>query len=102
MALRVAVLDGDGRIVAANRHWRDMALAPEHSSIAMKVGDDFVAVMRGADGVPPATRALALTVADAVQSVLAGEMPDWELELPLGIGGGRGGRARGGAPARGG
>ena len=50
----------------------------------MKVGDDFVAVMRGADGVPPATRALALTVADAVESVLGGEMPEWELELPLG------------------
>src|SRR5438874_2216080 len=47
MALRVAILDGRGRIVATNRHWQDMVLAPEHSSISMRVGDQFVT----ADGV---------------------------------------------------
>jgi diguanylate cyclase (GGDEF)-like protein len=102
MALRVAILDARGRIVAANRHWQDMVLAPEHSSISMGVGDDFVAVMRNAAAVPPVTRALALTVADAVEAVLRGEMPDWELELPLGVDGDRWDRLRVAATADGG
>lgn len=82
--MRAAVLDGSGRIIAVNRPWRVMVLAPEHAAIDMVVGDDLVGVMRGATLLPPATRALALTVADAVESVLKGEIPEWELELPLG------------------
>jgi diguanylate cyclase (GGDEF)-like protein len=84
MALRVVLLDESGRITAANRQWRDTALAPEHRAIDMVVGDNLPAVMRGADSLPPATRALALTLADAVDAVLRGESADWELELPLG------------------
>ena len=84
MPLRVAVLDESGRIVATNRNWREMVLAPEHLAISMVVGDHLIEVMRGAVTLPPATRALALTVADAVEAVLRGDMADWELELPLG------------------
>jgi diguanylate cyclase (GGDEF)-like protein len=102
MALRVAVLDRNGCILVANRHWRAMVLAPENSAVAMGVGDDLIAVMRRAASVPPATRALALTVADAVEAVLAGAIPDWELELPLGIDGERWDRLRVAAIAGGG
>ena len=102
MALRVAVLDRNGRIVAVNRHWHAMVLAPENSAVSMGVGDDLMAVMRRAASVPPATRALALTVADAVEGVLAGSIPDWELELPLGVDGERWDRLRVAAIAGGG
>ena len=102
MALRVAVLNPSGRIVAANRHWRAMVLAPEHATISMGVGDQLPAVMRSAVGLPPATRALGLTVADAVDSVLRGDVPDWELELPLGADGQRWDRLRVAAIAGGG
>ena len=37
MALRVVLLDDRGRITAANRRWRDMALAAEHTAIDMAV-----------------------------------------------------------------
>ncbi len=84
MAMRVAVVDQTGRITATNRHWRDTVLDPEHSAIDLVVGDSLPGVMRGAESLPPATRALALTVANAVDAVLRGEKDDWELELPLG------------------
>jgi diguanylate cyclase (GGDEF)-like protein len=84
MAMRVAVLDRTGRITATNRYWRNTVLDPEHAAIDLGVGDNLPGVMRSAESLPPATRALALTVADAVDAVLRRETDNWELELPLG------------------
>jgi diguanylate cyclase (GGDEF)-like protein len=63
-----------------------MTLPPEHASIGIVIGDDLVATFRSAgDSLPPATRTLGRTVADAVESVLLGVVPSCELELPLGV-----------------
>lgn len=86
---RVAVLGPDGVIVAVNARWRDVEFVEQHRDSHLDVGDHFVTRMRSVatrdDPVSTGMRA----IADAVETVLAGQTRRVRLEWPSPVGPGR-------------
>ncbi|CAN5578785.1 hypothetical protein BH11PSE7_BH11PSE7_35010 [soil metagenome] len=75
----VAWLDPDGKIVRANRRWREFALANAMQGIAAGVGDNYLDICLSTQGLE---REQALDAAAGIQSVIHGEAPEYSLEYP--------------------
>lgn len=78
LASSVAVIDGDGRLVATNRTWQEWAVAPVDGLAALAVGENFLDACRG---MGTASSAVGEHLADGTTRVIEGRAPRFEFQF---------------------
>ncbi len=79
LSANIAVVDADGTIVNVNRAWRMFAAENDMPPEASLIGENYFAVCETARG---GWSEEAMPFLRGLQQVLAGELPDFELEYP--------------------
>ncbi len=77
LSKHIAILDGDGRVIATNLAWRRFAAENGGDPEATGIGADYLAVCARSDADP-----VARDVADRLREVIAGTREDFELDYP--------------------
>jgi PAS domain S-box-containing protein len=75
LTAQIAILDASGRIIAVNQAWRQFATYNVFTSPADSVGAEYVEVFRAG----AKSEADAVTVAEGIQSLLAGHRSDFRM-----------------------
>ncbi len=79
LALEIAVLDENGKIIAVNRAWHDFALANGGTAERTGVGVNYLDVCRSSDG---ADAVIGRAVCCGIEQVLKGTQSEFRFEYP--------------------
>lgn len=82
LTAHVALLDGDGCIVAVNDAWRQFADANGSSLPAYGIGSNYLGLLRRLAGAPRGDRLDAEAIAAGIEGVLDGSSRKFQLEYP--------------------
>jgi len=79
LSAHIAILDGFGVIVAVNAAWNEFACKNDFNGCGFAMGSNYLKVCESATG---GCGKEAPLVASGIRSVMAGEMPEFQLEYP--------------------